>query len=382
MTEPGSQTSRSKSLWPFFHEVDGLEFSNPPIARERFDQILAEGLNHYTGSPDLWHNIAMTAGRVKHNQAQLAFVEEGLREWPEDVDLLCDALQYRYSTHFDPEQAQRLWQTLANMPREQTGPYWRFWAHGAIYHATKLNDPATALQLLDDGLLAVKRDGLMDILRTYRRVLIDSVPLRKLNSIDQLSTYQQEAISILESRYQMGIQLGIENAYVLAQDLARLYQERAGVEADESTPPETDSYLRKALAYLDLAEKLYTGDPNHQVWSIYVQRVRILMAQHKYGEALKILRSLPERMREVDPSLTTMYRLAAYMTGEPIEQTADRSATVAGQAAEKTEEERLNEALQLIFANDGSLLFELAKNNPPVANLLRRIVRALDMEKR
>lgn len=170
------------------------------------------------------------------------------------------------------------------MPRKQTGPCWRFWGYGAIYHATTLNDPATALQLLDDGLLAVKRDGLMDILRTYRRVLIDSVPLRKLDSIDQLAAYQQEAISILESRYRMGIQLGIENAYVLAQDLARLHQERAGVEADESTPNENNAYLRKELAYLDLAEKLYTGDPNHQIWNIYVQRVRILMAQHKYGK--------------------------------------------------------------------------------------------------
>lgn len=108
MTELGSQTSRSESLWPFYREVDGLEFSNPPIARERFDQILAEGLSHYTGPPDLWHNIAITAGCVQHNQAQLAFVEEGLREWPEKVDLLCDALQYRFSSHFDPEQAQRL----------------------------------------------------------------------------------------------------------------------------------------------------------------------------------------------------------------------------------------------------------------------------------
>lgn len=75
MTELGSQTSRSKSLWPFYREVDGLEFSNPPIARERFDQILAEGLSHYTGPPDLWHNIAITAGLVQHNQAQLAFVD-------------------------------------------------------------------------------------------------------------------------------------------------------------------------------------------------------------------------------------------------------------------------------------------------------------------
>ncbi|WP_322490450.1 hypothetical protein [Chloroflexus sp.] len=373
---------RTKSLWSFYLEVDGLEFSNQQKARERFDQILAEGLGHYTGPPDLWHNTAMTAGRVQHHQAQLAVVEEGLREWPNNVDLLCDALQYRYSSHFDQEQAQRLWQTLASMPREQTGPYWRFWTYGAIYHATTLNDPATALQLLDDGLLFVKRDGLMDILRTYRRVLIDSVPLRKLDSIDQLAAYHQEALDILESRYQMGIQLGIENAYVLAQDLARLYQERAGVAADESSPKENDAYLRKALEYLDLAEKLYTGDPNHQVWSIYVQRVRILMAQHKYGEALKILRSLPERMREGDPSLATMYKLAAYMTGEPIEPLADRRATVAGQAAEKTEKEHLEEALQLIFANEGSLLFEIAKDNPAVAHILRRIVRALDMEKR
>lgn len=374
MSEPLPQSNRSKLLWPFYREVDGLEFSNQPKARERFDQILAEGLSQYTGPPDLWHNIAMTAGRVNHYQAQLAFVEEGLREWPDNVGLLCDALQYRYSTFFNLTQAHLLWQKLESMPRDQTGPYWRFWVYGAIYHATILHNPAKALQLLDDGLLAVKRDGLMDILRTYRRVLIDSVPLRKIDSIDQLAAYHQEALSILEARYQMGINLGIENGYVLAQDLARLYQERAGIEADHAiASSERDMYLRKALEYLDLAEKLYTGDPNHQVWDIYVQRVRILAAQRKYGEALKVLRSLPERIRESDPSLATMYRLAAYVTGEDIDKQPSDETTEASSLLEA--------ALQRIFANDGAILFEIAKQNPNIAQILRRIVRNLDMEK-
>ncbi|WP_322493504.1 hypothetical protein [Chloroflexus sp.] len=95
----------------------------------------------------------------------------------------------------------------------------------------------------------------------------------------------------------------------------------------------------------------------------------------------KILRSLPEQRQKGDPSLTIMYEPAAYMTGES-EQEADRSATIAGPAAEKTAAEHLEKALQLIFANEGSLLLEIAKNNPPIVSILRRIVRALDMEKR
>lgn len=129
---------KRKLLRPFYYEVERYAFTDPQKARELFDHIIEEGLDNYTASPDLWHNAAMVAGRVQHRIAPLALVEAGLREWPDDVDLLCDALQYYHTTHYDLQKAQEIWQRLENMPREVTGPYWRFWVYGATYHAMYL----------------------------------------------------------------------------------------------------------------------------------------------------------------------------------------------------------------------------------------------------
>jgi len=222
------ESTARKSLWPFYYEVERFEFADPRRARELFDQILIEGLDNYTASPDLWHNAAMVAGRVEHREAQLALVEAGLREWPDNVDLLCDVLQYSHTSHYDRERAKQIWQKLSDMPKEVTGPYWRFWVYGAIYHARELYDPKTATELLDEGLKWVTRDTLMDILRSYRRVLVDSTPLEQFDDQDQVTAYQHKVLKILEERYKLGIDWGLENGYVLATELARLYQEQVG----------------------------------------------------------------------------------------------------------------------------------------------------------
>jgi len=107
-----------KSLWPFYHEVSQYEYANQQKARELIDRILEEGLDNYTAPPDLWHNTAMVVGRVKHTVAQIAFVESGLREWPDNVDLLCDELQYRHTNHYDLQKAAAIWQRLEELPRE------------------------------------------------------------------------------------------------------------------------------------------------------------------------------------------------------------------------------------------------------------------------
>lgn len=300
---------KRKSLRAFYHEVERYEYTNPQKARELFDHILEEGLDNYTASPDLWHNASMVAGRVLHRVAQLALVEAGLQEWPDDVDLLCDALQYSQSTHYNPQKAQEIWQRLENMPREVTGPYWRFWVYGATYHAMYLCNPQKGLELLDEGLRWVKRDGLMDILRSYRRVFVDSTPLERIEDQEQLEAYHKRVLKILEERYKLGLTLGVEDGYVLAIELARLYQERAGAElfspsSNEQTvgqPPSAgNNYLKRALEYLDLAERMYTGNPSHPIWEIYEARARILMAERRYGEALKLLRSLPQA-RQSEP---------------------------------------------------------------------------------
>ncbi len=372
-----SETRKRKSLWPFYYQVERYEYTDPEQARKLFDRLLEEGLDNYTASPDLWHNAAMVAGRVRHRIAQLAFVEAGLREWPDNVDLLCDELQYRHTSHYDIEKAQEIWQRLSEISREVTGPYWRFWVYGAIYHAVELCNPQMGLKLLDEGLKWVKRDGLMDILRSYRRVLVDSTPLEQIEDQEQLVAYHKQGLKILEERYKLGIELGVENGYVLATELARLYQEQAGATpsspsstslgADgqtlEQSPSAKDDYLKQALKYLDLAERLYTGNPNHAVWEIYEARARILMAQHRYGDALKVLSSLPE-VRQREPSIATMLSLAALMTGEKIE-------------TQEQGEASLSEVLSSLLQNDGELLFRIASENPGVASVLRKIVQRL-----
>ncbi len=367
-------TRKRKSLWPFYYEAERYEYTNPPRGRELFDRILEEGLDNYTAPPDLWHNAAMVAGRVEHRVAQLALVQAGLREWPDNVDLLCDELQYRHTSHYDLQKAQEIWEQLEGMPREVTGPFWRFWVYGAAYHAVELCNPQKGLELLDEGLKWVKRDSLMDILRSYRRVLVDSTPLEQIEDQEQLEKYHKRALKILEERYQLGLKLGVENGYVLATELAQLYQEQVGAEllsnfssSNEQTlerpASARDDYLKRALEYLDLAEKLYTGNPNHPIWEIYEARARILMAEHRYGDALKVLSSLPQA-RQREPSIATMLNLAARMTGEKIE-------------ADKQSETSLSEVLSSLLQNDGELLFRIASQNPGVASVLKSVVQRL-----
>lgn len=164
----------------------------------------------------------------------------------------------------------------------------------------------------------------MDILRSYRSVLVDNVPSssRRLTDLSSVETYHTYIFETLESRYLLGLKLGVENDYVLARDLARLYQERAGFIVASSNSQDqgisqqrADEFLDKALNFLTLSEKLYTGDSNHPINDIYIARIRILMSQRGYNEALNLIRSLPRDMRDTDPSLETMYRLAQWATG-------------------------------------------------------------------
>jgi hypothetical protein len=267
------------------------------------------------------------------------------------------------------------------MDRRLTAPYWRFWVTGAGYYALELDQPAEALKLLDQGLLAVRRDALMDILRSYRRIFVDSIPMRKLRYRKQVIEQQAQVLKALEERYLVGIESGVENSYVLATDLARLYQEQAGLGQDQVDAPSDatgndganrrDEYLRKALDYLDLAEKLYTGNPNHPIWDIYEQRIRILMAQHRYGDAFKFLRCLPaSRLR--DPSLTTMLNLASQMTGERIEDEATLT----------TERvlDNLDTVMSVLLRNEADLLFQIASQNPSVQAALLAVLQRLRRE--
>jgi hypothetical protein len=199
------------------------------------------------------------------------------------------------------------------MDRSLTGPFWRFWVFGAIYLAQDLHQRDEGVKLLDDGLKAVKRDGLMDVMRSYRNVLMDTPPARPYVSVEDTQEQFKDMIATIEARYRLGIDLGVENGYVLALELAKLLQERAGTQQIEAGKPR--DFLREALDYLDLAESMYTGDPNHPIAQIYLQRASIYMAQHRYGDALRLLQSArPDRAVGVE-SYKVMRKYAAVSSG-------------------------------------------------------------------
>ncbi|HKV85261.1 MAG TPA: hypothetical protein VJN88_11945 [Ktedonobacterales bacterium] len=389
-----NKPERTKSLLRVYNRVKRYEYTNAAEAYRILEEVRPE-LGTYTAPPDCWHNTSIVANRVDHPDAELELVVNGLDEWPENVDLLCDALALYTTagTATDPIRSDEIWRRLDAMPRASTGPYWRFWCYGAIYLSHDKNQPADALKLLDDGLAMVKRDAVMNILTSYRRILVDGNPQRTLDGLEDVKNYHQnEVLGLLEARYRFGIEMGVENAYVLAREIAQLYQERAGFEyfkddgatngdagsrGDDIRPNES---LTKALGFLDLAEALYTGSSNHSILDIYVARARILMAQHRYGEALNLMKCLPPARRE-ELSTAAMMAYAAYTIGEP----NPNEATARASAEESTNEEAKiaeiqSRTISALFANDGRELERLVRDNMELRPVLLAVLKRLSSD--
>lgn len=232
----------------------------------------------------------------------------------------------------------------------------------------------------------------MDILRNYRRVLVDSAPVREIQDEKDLEEYHRWVLQTLEERYLMGLRLGLENGYVLASELAQLYQEQAGREnlrypehveegATDAGERVGENYLAKALHYLELAEKLYTGDLNHPITPIYEQRFRILMAQRKYGEALSLIQSLRYTLRgriRQDFSPAIMWERAARSTGQSLEELEEILGIPKGTVSPGTSPNALNEAVNLLFAEDGRLLEEVARHYPQIRKTLAMVCSRLE----
>jgi tetratricopeptide (TPR) repeat protein len=378
--------SRTEPLWQVYDRATEYSLRDDQTQARQLLQTILPDLASYTGAPDTWHNTAMVAGRVGHYDAQLRIIEEGLRQWPHDVDLLCDELQERYGRHYDEKRAEEIWEQLErSMLPEQTGAYWRFWVYGAVYHGRVLRNRQKAMELLDSGLLAVTRDNLMDIISGYRRVLVDSVPAEGLRSLEEVEEYQRDALAILEKRYRLGIRLGVENGHVLAIQLAQLSRERAGEDIDRSGGGQlsrkeiekTREHLEQALKYLDLAETIYTGmgGMNHPVHDIYEERARVLMAMREYEEALYLLRSLPTD-RQQEMSLSAMTKLAAFKTGTELE-SADDEVPLQSADVEVPLQEALQQVIPALLDNDGELLFRIARENPPIQRVLLQVANQL-----
>jgi hypothetical protein len=289
--------------------------------------------------------------------------------------------------------------------KAEAAAFWRFWVYGSTYLARTLNRPDEALKLLDEGLFNVRRDGLMDILRAYRRILVDSVPDEPLLDTgmpetdpeieSRLRNAADRSLKKLESRYLLGIQMRVENGYVLAMELATLYQERAGADMEAYQPANgahaasgerlsghATRYLETALEYLDLAERLYTGNQNHPIYQIYEARARVLMALRRYGEAYNLMRSLPE-VRQHEPSMSSMLAFAAYSIGleTPTQQraaaAAASSSSAAGSGASLSADDVRKQTLQNLFANDGKELEQLVRMNPQLGRALLSVLQRL-----
>ncbi|HEX6122248.1 MAG TPA: hypothetical protein VFY89_03755, partial [Ktedonobacterales bacterium] len=281
--QPNAATTRTAQHRQVLSPLNLEARRSPGRARQIVTQVyvqLQADIDAFTAPPDIWHNFAILADRIGMEAEESLILRAALREWQHDVDLLCDHLQNAFnsgSVDYNPTLAAQYWERLEKLPRTVTAPYWRFWTFGAQYHMRITRDLTRAKNLLDEGLRYVQRDGLENILRSYRALLVDSEPLRPIRDEQDLIAYQEWAFSLLESRYKLGIQLGVENGYVLAGELAKLYQERAGArlaatpnasQAQQRQEQNRNEDLEQALIYLRLAEALYTGNSNHPIQAI------------------------------------------------------------------------------------------------------------------
>ncbi len=356
----------------------------------------------------------MDCARLRVLDLEMEALETGLLEHPNNVDLLCAVLQCRHSTHEDLSEAERIASQLEALPLTTKARYWRYWTYLAIYYGIEKGDRARAVQLLDEGLRYVRRDALNEYLRTYRRVYIDSAPPvdSAPSNLDEVAEEYEKSINLVADRLKRGLELGVENGYALAIELAILYQEQAYATRQEGGQSES---LQKALEVLEFAERMFTptqGDvfPLH---SIYKQKVNVLMGLKRYDEARELLLAMREAKVEFSPVQELQLQRAAIGLGKAlgvsindvvtkikednglslvisakedhklatILQTAaallgGNNTNVAAQPA-MNDEECLQRAFKWLMEHPDKFV-QIARNNPPVAELVKYVCKQLE----
>ncbi|HEX6123484.1 MAG TPA: hypothetical protein VFY89_10000, partial [Ktedonobacterales bacterium] len=121
------------------------------------------------------------------------------------------------------------------------------------------------------------------------------------------------------------------------------------------------------LIYLRLAESLYTGNSNHPIQAIYQQRVHILMALGRFGDALHILDALPNETRE-NPSNATMRRLATLSIGGKLDEEG---------VSEEVRDEIISSAIMGLFDPSGENLLAFVLANPGTAQTLVNVTQEI-----
>lgn len=310
--EVSEHSSRTRFLHEFYIKINGFSYNNPEPGREMMREFVQERHN-YTGSVDTWFNVGAQAGKLSMPDYKLLILEEGLREHPNNVDLLCDQLSNYYGSFKNENKAKSIWEKLNSL--EESKRYWRYWVFGANYHAKLLQDIDQALHLLEQGLLHVNSDSIYHIVGAYRGVLIDVPPSPIPANRQAREERETKAFKQMEELYKWAISLGVEEGHSLAVELAKLYQEKAGQESTSDKEPV--DFLQESLKYLDYAEKMFInwGD-NHPIWEIYLPKATILMGLRRYSDALKLFKVIPKTVR--NNSISVQMRLAAEMLGEPL----------------------------------------------------------------
>ena len=358
-------SSRIRPLFDFYIEVRGSSYRDPEGGRKGIRQFIQERHN-YTGSVDTWFNLSAKAGRLAMPDCGLLITEEGLKEYPNSVDLLCDQLSDYYGFFKDANKAKSVWERLTSL--DESNRYWRYWVYGANYHARLLQDRGTALHLLEQGLLHVSSDSINNIVRAYRGVLIDS-PSSPIPANRQAREEQEtKAFTQMEELYKWAISLGVEEGHSLAVELAALYQEKAGQESLKDK--EHIDFLQQALNYLDYAEKMFISrGENHPIWNIYLPKARILMGLRRYSDALKLFKVLPKTVVSRDTSISVQMRLAAEMLGELLNEQEEEK-TVADPRMLVSVGDLISKEPQRFFSE----LASLAQQNDSVKDILVNIV--------
>jgi hypothetical protein len=281
------------------------------LARSLTTELVNGDLPSLLGSPNEWFNLVTYASQIDYTTAERAIFEAAFHSYPHDVDLLCQWFQFHFA-HGNIDDAAVIWQQIEALGEEETAPYWRYWVYRATFLANFLNDRTHAVEFLERAENQVVPEGLLNIFRHYRTVLIDGGVKPSASGGESTSDYDALAKTV-EKKFREGLRLGIENGYVLASALARLLRERSAGKSEN----DVDRVLDEALALLDLAERTYTGNPNHPIEDIYVEKAVTFMARRRYADALQIFRSLPSY--RLDQSMIVMARYAANMTGQKFE---------------------------------------------------------------
>jgi tetratricopeptide (TPR) repeat protein len=363
--EVSEHSSRTRSLFDFYMQISGSSYRNPERGREMMRQFVQERHN-YTGPVDAWYNLSAEAGRLTMPECGLLVTEEGLREHPNSVDLLCDQLSDYYGFFRDEDKARSVWEKLNSL--EESKRYWRYWVFGATYHARLLQDLDKALHLLEQGLLHVSSDSINNIVRAYRGVLIDSPPSPIPSDRQSREEQETRAFKQMEELYKWAISLGVEEGHSLAVELAKLYQEKAGQQS--TSDKERVDFLQESLNYLDYAEKMFISrGENHPVWDIYLPKARILMGLRRYSDALKLFKVLPKTVVDRNASISVQMRLAAEMLGEPLNHLEEGEAAVSPKTRVSVEE-LISQEPQQFFSE----LASLAQQNDSILGILKKIV--------